>query len=346
MSVNIDGNYGEGGGSIVRLAVAFSILVNKPVFIDNIRNNRPKKGLKHQHVIGLNLLKRISNSKSSNIEERETKLTFSPGVLKPGIYNQAIHTAGSIGLIIQLLQIALARSKDKFSFNFDGGATFGKWAPSLQYLKHVTFSVFKKIGINIEIDVKKTGFYPKGGAKVTIDIQNKSKTGGLQLEEMGKIQQVNCISIASDKLEHANVAERQYKAFKSKIYNKLQLEVTGEYKYVDSLNPGSGICSWIESDNGIIFGSDFIGEKKLRSEIVGEKCADKIIKTISSRATVDNFLSDQLIPFMFITDTPFNFIVDRITDHTSTNIWLGKLFFNKEITIKKMQGNFRISSNV
>ena len=35
MPIHIDGSYGEGGGSIVRLATAFSILLNKPIIIDN-----------------------------------------------------------------------------------------------------------------------------------------------------------------------------------------------------------------------------------------------------------------------------------------------------------------------
>ncbi len=344
MPTIINGNYGEGGGSIVRLAAAFSVLLQRPIFIDKIRFNRPKRGLKHQHVMGLNLLKNICNGESSEIKENELTLDFSPGELKPGSYNLTIRTAGSIGLIIQILQIALARSKDKFSFTFNGGATFGKWAPSLEYLKNVTFSIFKKIGIKIDVDIVKSGFYPKGGAKVRIDIRNEGKVNGIELESIGKIEQVNCISIASDKLEHARVAERQFNSLKRKIKDKLQLNVIGEYKYVDTLNPGSGICAWIETNNEIIFGSDYIGEKKLRSEVVGEKCADNLINTVISKSTVDDYLSDQLIPFMYMAESPFSFTVNHLTDHASTNIWLGKQFFDKEIKIKKAQKNFRIFS--
>jgi RNA 3'-terminal phosphate cyclase (ATP) len=49
----IDGGVLEGGGQLVRNAIAFSALLSRPISITNIRQNRKPQGLKPQHVAGL-----------------------------------------------------------------------------------------------------------------------------------------------------------------------------------------------------------------------------------------------------------------------------------------------------
>ena len=65
MFLVIDGGYGEGGGSILRLSAGFSLLFNQPIKIRNIRANRPKPGLRLQHLLGLKTLAELTNSQLS-----------------------------------------------------------------------------------------------------------------------------------------------------------------------------------------------------------------------------------------------------------------------------------------
>ena len=53
----LDGGVLEGGGQVVRLAVALSVLLTKPISIFNIRKNRSSPGLKAQHAAGTCLSK-------------------------------------------------------------------------------------------------------------------------------------------------------------------------------------------------------------------------------------------------------------------------------------------------
>jgi RNA 3'-terminal phosphate cyclase (ATP) len=43
--LNIDGSLGEGGGQILRTALALSMVTGKPFRIEKIRAGRPKPGL-------------------------------------------------------------------------------------------------------------------------------------------------------------------------------------------------------------------------------------------------------------------------------------------------------------
>jgi len=63
----IDGSMLEGGGQLFRISLALSYLLNKSIFIKNIRKNRPKGGgLANQHLTCANTLFGMMNSLAPN----------------------------------------------------------------------------------------------------------------------------------------------------------------------------------------------------------------------------------------------------------------------------------------
>ena len=46
----IDGQYGEGGGQVLRTALTLSCITRRPFTIQNIRAGRHKPGLRRQHL--------------------------------------------------------------------------------------------------------------------------------------------------------------------------------------------------------------------------------------------------------------------------------------------------------
>ena len=56
----------EGGGQLFRMSLALSYLLNKSIFIKNIRKNRPKGGLANQHLTCANTLFGLMNTLAPN----------------------------------------------------------------------------------------------------------------------------------------------------------------------------------------------------------------------------------------------------------------------------------------
>ncbi|TXT64953.1 MAG: RNA 3'-terminal phosphate cyclase [Promethearchaeota archaeon] len=344
--LEIDGSFGEGGGSILRLSAGFSILFNLPIKVFNIRANRSKPGLRLQHVLGLKTLAKLTNSKLSECSVGTEEITFQPNTkkLKQQI-NVDIRTAASIGLLLQPLQIACMNftKPSQVNIHLNGGGTLGKWAPGLHYLKNVTYQIYGNLGYNIEIDIEKYGFYPKGGAKTRCIIhppQDQMKP--INLTELGEIKLIQGRIISTKTLSNANVAERIKNSAESTIRKELGIDTNIIYDYVNAYSTGVGLSLWAHSSTGAIISSGtIIGEKQVSSEDVGKMAANKIVNYINNEIPVDEYLSDQLIPLMAFIPESSKIKVLEITSHTKTNMELLKQFTKREYRIHK-KNNFSI----
>jgi RNA 3'-terminal phosphate cyclase (ATP)/RNA 3'-terminal phosphate cyclase (GTP) len=255
-------------------------------------------------------------------------------------------TAGSIGLLLQPIQIACLgfNNTDKIEVSIKGGGTFGKWAPSLNYLKEVTYNILRNYGLNIDIDIIKHGFYPKGGALVKCTIHPpKEIIKPILLTELGDINEIQGEIIVTDQLKKRNVGERVKKSTQQYLKKNLSTEYKINYKYVKSLSPGVGISLWASSDTGAIMSSGTIlGERNITSEELGKIAAKELITYIKNDIPIDKYLSDQLIPYMGFAKEQSKIKVLKITSHTKTNLELIKLFLNRNYQIKKENGHFII----
>ncbi|MFW9930940.1 MAG: RNA 3'-terminal phosphate cyclase [Candidatus Thorarchaeota archaeon] len=347
--LEIDGSLGEGGGSILRLSAGYSILYNTPILIKDIRANRPKPGLRMQHLLGLNLLAELTGSNLSECKVGSSEISLLP---KKAIKNKNITinipTAASIGLLLQPIQIASLGLEDYkiIHISINGGATFGKWAPSINYLEHVVYPIFKKSGLNLNIKTLKQGFYPKGGAMIQCSIeQPKEDLYPLNLTTLGEIDIIHGEIIIANQLKQnkSNIPQRIKNSVTSELKGKFAYELVLKEKWVDSLSPGVGLCLWTESNNNACISSGTIlGERNLSSEQLGKIAATSILKYIKHDIPIDNYLSDQLIPLIAYINKPSKIRVLEITNHTKTNLELVKRFSKRHYEIRKEENTFFI----
>ncbi len=346
--LEIDGSFGEGGGAILRLGAGLSILFNQPIRINNIRANRPKPGLRLQHLLGLKTLAQLTNSTLSECKVGSTDISFIPNNEISNNIRVDISTAASLGLLIQPIIIAsLCFTKTgKIDISLSGGGTFGKWAPSLNYFQRVPFPIFERSGLKINVEILKHGWYPKGGAQVECSIiPSRQELKPINLTELGNIDLIKGEIIMTNQLRQNrdNVGERIRKSIQQQLRRKLSIDSDIKYKWVNSNSPGVGLTLWAESDTGAIISTGTIlGERRIPSEKLGAMAANELIKYIQDDIPVDNYLSDQLIPLMAYIKGPSRIKVLEITSHAKTNLELIKMFTNRNYDIIKEKNCFII----
>ena len=343
--IKLDGSYLEGGGQIVRTALALSTILQKPFEVKNIRKGRQKPGLKNQHLFCIKSLEKLCNAKTEGAELGSTYLKYEPGKIKAKTISVDIGTAGSITLLLQSLLIPSILADSQVRLKIIGG-TDTKWSPQFDYFNNIIIPQLRRYA-DIEASLVKRGYYPKGQGKVEIKIspkfnlENIKEAPKINLIEQHKIIQLKGISHASLDLQKARVAERQAKAAKL-FLNNINCPIDIQAQYQDTLSTGSGITLWaifskdpdeIDFLNPIRLGSDSLGERGKRAEDVGKEAAEQLLKEIETKAPVDKHLADNLIPFLALTGGKIK--VSEITNHTLTNIYACEQFLGKIFKVNK-----------
>lgn len=318
--ITIDGSHGSGGGAILRVATGLAAVTGKDIRVTNIRDGRPNPGLRAQHVEGLKAIAALTQGTVTGAREGSKIITFRPGSISDEDVNVTIGTAGSIGLIFQILKLPALHAPDDVTINVKGGATFGKWAPPVLYTEAILLPVLKSMGCTASLRIEKHGFYPAGGARVSYSVKPASTVKPLQQDGRGPLTHVGGLSVASRHLRNGKVAERQARSaervLKQHGFSPLIKEV-----YVDADSPGSGIVLWA-TDGTAILGDDAIGERGKKAEVVGREAAESLTTTLQSGATIDPYLSDQILPVLALADGDSSFLTPFVSNHAKTNMWL------------------------
>ena len=323
--LHIDGSYGEGGGQILRTAVALSVLTKKPVEITNIRANRSNPGIKPQHYATIKIIGELCNAETSGLNIGSSSLTFFPGEIIGGEYNFDIGTAGSIMLVFQACILCSVKTKTPISIRVIGG-TDVKWSPSWDYFKHVFLPLIKKMGLPVSAHLIRRGYYPKGGGEVSLTIQPCKDIQPLQFDKKQKFTKVEGFINIANLPDHIS---KRMKDAAIKILLKKNLEPVFKIEKTTSLSAGTGMTLRTQTHDAIL-GSTVLGEKGLPAEKIGENVATELIREIESGATIDTHAFDQILPYMALArdNKHSSCIVKEISSHAQTNMWLISQFLN------------------
>ncbi len=162
--ISIDGSYGVGGGQILRTSLALATILGEDIRISNIRVARPRPGLAMQHMKGIKALEAIGGARTRGARVGSTEVEFIAGEVRPGEYVIDIGTAGSISLILQALFLPCASAGGEVVLRIRGG-TDVNWSPPMDYVRKVFLPMVGKMGFIAGADIKKRGYYPKGGGR-------------------------------------------------------------------------------------------------------------------------------------------------------------------------------------
>lgn len=350
--IEIDGSYGEGGGQLVRTAVALSAVTGEEIKVTNIRKNRPNPGLKQQHLKALETAAKICSARVSGLFPGSSELVFAPVEIKGGKYNIDIGTAGSITLLLQCIMPALPFAKEKVELTIIGGTDVA-WSPTIDYLQNVTLKALEQFGYAGSVTLKERGYYPRGGGKVSAvfepcklhgfhfqkieeDKRAKERLADKEGLKGGQSQKEMIMGISHSSNLPAHVPSRQAEAARSLLLEAGHASRI-DIRSCEFLSTGSGITLWTG-----YYGESVLGKKGLPAEKVGRRAAEKIIAELRTGAAVDIHLADQLIPYMALAGNS-SYTVQELTPHAATNIWVTEQFLDVKFKIEEKEGLFEVS---
>lgn len=341
----VDGSQKSGSGTILRLSVALSAITKKPLHIYNIRNNRPKPGLKPQHLEAVKTAGKLCRAKIHGAKMNSKELWFIPYKNIGGNFTSSIGTAGSISALILTVLPICVFADNPVRLCITKGGTDVSNSPTINYMKFILLNILKKMGIQASIKINRYGYYPKGMGEVILKVNPSVYLKPIILDQFGKVCSVNGISVSTF-LSNRKVAERQAIAARDYLsQNGYSANIKSVYDTSNPIQKGSSIVIWAKTSTGVIVGADAIGAIGKSSEEIGKEAAKKLNVNIKSRATVDLNLSDMLVTFMALTKEKSTFFTRILSEHLETNIWLVEKLLDIRFKVKKIDNLYQITKN-
>jgi RNA 3'-terminal phosphate cyclase (ATP) len=324
--IRIDGAEQSGSGTIVRFAVAFACLLGRPLHVVNARARREKPGLRPQHLAAVRACAELAGAKTEGLAVGAREFALDPGPrIRGGRYAWDIGTAGSTTMLALALLPVAAFADAPVEARITGGV-FQDFAPSPLHLQRVLLPALARMGVAAELRIVRAGYVPRGAGVIELSLHPvEHRLAALVLEDPGQVRAIRGIAFAS-RLAERRVAERMAGSCEETL---ARAGLAGRIERVEdelALHAGAGLAAWAETTTGCRLGADRAGALRRSSESIGRFVAARLLEDLSTGATVDRHLADQLVSFAAVAAGRTRYRVPRETEHLATNLWLAERF--------------------
>lgn len=332
--IEIDGAQGEGGGQVLRTALALSLITGKAFRITNIRAGRKSPGLLRQHLTAVDAATKISGAAVDGAVLGAGALTFVPGRVRGGDYAFAIGTAGSTMLVLQTVLLPLALAGEPSTIELEGG-THNPSSPPFDFIEQSFLPLLATMGAPIVLELERPGFYPAGGGKIRVAIPPASQLGRLALEERGEI--VECRARAVVANLPFNIAEREARTVAETL--GWSAETVEARTMTESIGPGNTISIVARAENVTNVFTGF-GVRGVAAERIAHDAALAAKRYLNSGAAVEEHLADQLLLPMAV-GAGGGFTTTPLSSHATTNIDVIRRFVDVAIDVEEVSRGMR-----
>ncbi len=338
--IEIDGSIGEGGGQILRSALALSLVTGQAFAIRNIRAGRERPGLMRQHLTAVSAATSVGEADVEGAAMGSTSLTFRPRRVRGGAHDFAVGTAGSATLVLHTVLPALACATEPSTLTLEGG-THNPAAPPFEHLARSLAPVLRAMGPIVELELDRRGFYPAGAGRFRATITPITRWQPIEIETRGATLAKSARAIVAHL--PVDIAAREIAVLSRRLHwddAAFETEVDR-----DSVGPGNAVIVEVVSEALTEVFAGF-GEKRVRAERVAECVADEVRAYLVGEAPVGPHLADQLIVPLALAGGG-SFVTSAPTAHTRTQLLTVEKFLGPVVAIDEFApGRWRVRASV
>jgi RNA 3'-terminal phosphate cyclase (ATP) len=331
--VELDGSFGEGGGQILRSALALSLLTGRPFHLRNVRARRSKPGLQPQHLTSVRAAATVGGAHLRGATLGSSDLTFAPGPVTAGNYRFDVGTAGAVGLVLQTVYLPLALRGTAVSVLTLVGGTHVLASPGFHFLEVTWRRYLEAFGLRMSLRLVRPGFYPRGGGAVEATVHACSALRGGRLPPRGPIRGTGFSAVAG---LPDHVARRQARRAKFRL-EKEGLRVEFREEQWEG-GPGSVLAVELATAPAptLFFG---LGARGKPAERVADEAVDQVVAYLrAGDALVDAHSADQIVLPLALAEGPSEYGVAEVTPHLTTNLAVIRRFVEREVVVEGAEG--------
>ena len=319
-NIEIDGRMGEGGGQVLRAALALSMATGRPLSLTNIRAGRPKPGLKRQHLACVKAAGEICGAGVEGAVLNSQALSFRPGPVRAGEYSFDIGGGGSCTLVLQAVLPPLLTASGPSRISVRGG-THVPMAPVYEYFQKSLLPWLERLGPGLSSRLYRSGFMQMGGGLMEVEMRPVPKLCPLDEAEPIEVESISGL-IRSHGLDES-IGQREAGILR-KLRDLGSLSV--ENHPAGDCGPGNVVILELASAKGLTLTSG-IGRPGLAAEKVAHQAINRALQFLGAHVPVDAHLADQLIVPLALAGGG-RFLTEKPTLHTLTVMELLPLFID------------------
>jgi RNA 3'-terminal phosphate cyclase (ATP) len=269
----------------------------------------------------------ISNAIYKGAAIGSSVLYFEPGAVKAGRYTFSIGSAGATALVLHTVYLPLALRGEQISEVTITGGTHNPHAPCYHFLETTWSAYLKRMGIEVDLELIRPGFYPRGGGEIRAKIHPCSVVKPLVLTECSELSTAGGFSAYAGLPE--TVGRRQAKRLKARLKSE-RIEPHIPLEEWTAANPGT-VAAVIFRQTPVptlFFG---LGERGKPAETVADDAADEALRFGKSRCPVDPHSADQILLPLAFANSRSEYRTSEITPHLTTNIATVRQFVERSI---------------
>ncbi len=326
--LEIDGSLGEGGGQILRSALAIAAATGRPVRVVRIRAGRRRPGLMAQHLTVVRALAELTGAEVTGDRLGATTVTFVPrrppaagswtfdvAAARPG------GSAGSATLVLQSLHLPLARAEAASRLVVRGG-THVPESPPFEHLAAVYGPAVAELGAPLLVHLQRHGFHPAGGGEIHARIPPAPAIRPLEASRPSPLLRVVLrAAVAGRSLAAATRAVTHARAALGEVGAPVLVEV----RRVASDGPGGYLYAAVERVR-LPAGFVVLDDGRTAPERLAEAMAGAVRAHLASGAVADRHLADQLVLPLALAEGPSRFTAEAVTAHLRTQAELVERF--------------------
>ena len=338
--IELDGSRGEGGGQILRTALALAMCTGQAFRITGIRAGRAKPGLMRQHRTCVQAAAAVCSAQLQGDELGSQTLVFAPGPVQAGDYAFSVGTAGSCTLVLQTVLPALMQAAGPSRVTLSGG-THNPMAPPFHFLERSFAPLLRRLGVGLDLELQRHGFYPAGGGEMRAAITPAA--GGMQafdLSERGPVLDSYAESLVP--ALPRSVATRELAVLGRALgwsEEQLRIPVVRQNE-----GPGNALMATLAYGPVCEVLTSF-GDKGVSAEQVAQALAQQVRDYQAGDGVLGPYLADQwMLPLALAVRQggAACFTSTELTEHARTNIGVIEAFFPVRFAVEAQGRGWRV----
>jgi RNA 3'-terminal phosphate cyclase (ATP) len=340
--ITIDGAYGEGGGQVLRMALALAAATGRPLRVERVRAGRKRPGLAAQHLTAVRAAAAVCRAEVRGGDLGATTIDFLPGgPPRGGDYAFDVAeareggSAGAATLVLQTVLPLLGLAAEGSAVTVRGG-THVPWSPPFDYACHVWLPALARFGIHGSLELRRWGWYPAGGGEIHARIHGRGKVSegagtGVDLTDRGALRRVWGRAVAADLPAHIaqRMADRAWG-----LLTETEVGINVPPERVRAASPGAGIFLVAEYQH-LRAGFSALGRRGRPAEEVAEEAVHALLDHHRGGASVDEHLGDQLVLPAALAHVETTYTVAHATAHLTTAAWLVEQFGLARVLVER-----------